>query len=154
VVLRTEYELVASLRETAGNVEQDFEFFLTITFALTFVSYAVGDKLGKMSKLSTVPTAKERKELEKLPRAKHIHFILLVVLIGIASLTFLFPDDIAPLARVLVGASICFVGVSTMSLQYFQRCPHCSIRMSRGRAVCAECGLEYYASESSTQEEG
>jgi hypothetical protein len=107
----------------------------------------------KQSKLSTVPTAEERKELEKLPRAKHIHFILLVVLICIASLTFLFPDDIAPLAIVVVGASICLVGLSAMSLQYFQRCPRCNIGMSRGRAFCAGCGLEYYATETSTQKE-
>ena len=107
-----------------------------------------------MSKLSTVPTAKEREELGKLPRAKRIHFILLVVLICIASLAFLFPNDIPPLAMALVGVSICIVGVSAMSLQYFQRCPRCSTRMSRGQAVCASCGLEYYAPETSKQEKG
>jgi cell division protein FtsW (lipid II flippase) len=57
-----------------------------------------------------VPTAEERKELEKVSRARHIHFILLVVLICIASLTFLFPDNISPLVIVLIGVGIFLVG--------------------------------------------
>ena len=47
----TEYELIALLRETSAYISQDFEFFITITFALIFVSYAVGDKLGKLPRI-------------------------------------------------------------------------------------------------------
>ena len=43
----TEYELISLLRETASTISQDFEFFITATFAVIFVSYAVGDKLKK-----------------------------------------------------------------------------------------------------------
>ena len=101
--------------------------------------------------MSTIPTAKERMELEKVSRAKHIHFIVLVVLICIASITFLFPNDTSPLVIVFVGTSICLIGASSMRLQYFQRCPRCSGRMSRRAAVCAGCGLEYHASETIKQ---
>jgi Ca2+/Na+ antiporter len=48
----TEYELISLLRETSANVSQDFEFFITITFALIFVSHAVGDKLGKLPRIA------------------------------------------------------------------------------------------------------
>jgi hypothetical protein len=101
--------------------------------------------------MSTLPTAKEKQQLEKISRAKHIHFVILVVLICIASLTFLFPNT-SPLVIVVVGLSICGVGVSSMSLQYFRRCPRCDTRMSRGQAVCAACGLQFYASETAEQE--
>lgn len=99
--------------------------------------------------MSTAPTAEEKQELDRVLRAKHRHFVLLVVLICIASLTFLFPS-VSPLVVVFVGMGICGVGVSAMSIQYFQRCPRCSLRMTRGRTVCADCGLEFYAPEVST----
>ncbi len=95
--------------------------------------------------MTNLPTAHERKQLEKLPRAKHIHYILLVILIGVASLTFLFPN-VSPLLLVVMGLGICCVSISAMSLQYFQRCPRCNARMTRGQSSCAGCGLEFYAS--------
>ena len=94
--------------------------------------------------MSTAPTVKERKQLDKVSRAKLIHFILLVALICIASLTFLFPNDITPAAVVIIGVSIILVGLSSMRLQYFQPCPRCSTRMSQKRSTCATCGLEYH----------
>lgn len=101
--------------------------------------------------MSTLPTVEEKKQLENISRAKHVHFVLLVILICIASLTFLFPN-VSPLVVVLVGVSICGLGVSSMSLQYFRRCPRCNIRISRGKAICAGCGLQFYASEASGQD--
>ena len=106
-----------------------------------------------MSTMSTLPTAREKQALEKFSRAKHIHFVLLVVLICIASLTFLFPN-VSPLLIVFVGISICCVGVSAMRLQYFRRCPRCSTAMSRLDVSCAACGLEFYAAETSEEESG
>ncbi len=43
----TEYELISLLRESASGISQDFEFFITATFAVIFVSYVVGDKLKR-----------------------------------------------------------------------------------------------------------
>ena len=103
--------------------------------------------------MSTLPTAKERKVLEKLERLKHIHFVLLIVLICSAGLTFIFPNGLSPLATVLFGTSISCVGMSAMRLQYFQRCPRCSGRRSKGQVVCNACGLEYYALKTSPQED-
>lgn len=107
-----------------------------------------------MVRLNTAPTAKERKELEKVSKAKHIHFIILVVLICIASLTFLFPNDTSSLAIVVLSVSIFLIALSSMRLQHFQRCPRCSTRMSRGLSACADCGLEYYASDTDAQNGG
>ena len=104
-----------------------------------------------MGKLNTVPSAAESKELEKLSKAGHVHFILLVVLICVAGLTLIFPDDVAPLAVIVLGALICLTGLSTVNLQYFQRCPRCTKRMSRAQRACAFCGLQYYAGEPSKQ---
>lgn len=103
--------------------------------------------------MSTLPTAREKEALEKFTRAKHIHFVLLVVLICIASLTFLFPN-VSPLIILFVGISICCVGVSAMRLQYFRRCPRCNIGMPRGHAICAGCGLEFYAAETTKEDSG
>jgi len=47
----TEYELIALLRETASTISQDFEFFITLTFAVIFVSYAVGKKLKTIPRI-------------------------------------------------------------------------------------------------------
>jgi hypothetical protein len=101
--------------------------------------------------MNTLPTAEEKKELDKLPKAKNIHFVLLVVLICIASLTFLVPDA-SPLLMVFIGACIFCVSVSAMILQYFARCPRCNARRSKGHAVCTACGLQYYASEVKKQD--
>ena len=99
-----------------------------------------------MAEMSTLPTAEERRELEKLPKAKNVHFVLLMVLICIASLTFLFPN-VSPLVVNLITISIFCVSVSAMILQYFARCPRCRARRSRGSAVCTGCGLQFYASD-------
>ena len=42
----TEFELIMTLKETSDGIAQDFEFFLTMTFALIVVSYSVGERLG------------------------------------------------------------------------------------------------------------
>jgi len=42
----TEFELIMTLKETSAGIAQDFEFFLTMTFALIVVSYSVGERLG------------------------------------------------------------------------------------------------------------
>ena len=47
----TEYELISLLRETATTISQDFEFFITVTFAVIFVSYAVGEKLKRLPRI-------------------------------------------------------------------------------------------------------
>jgi len=101
-----------------------------------------------------VPNAEEREELEKVSRLKKIHFILLVVFIGIASLTFLFPDDISPLAILALGITIIFVGLSSMRLQHFQRCPRCTGRRTKGQSACSECGLEYYVADTGKEAKG
>jgi hypothetical protein len=47
----TEFELIMTLKETSDGIALDFEFFLTITFALIVVSYAVGERLGKAPRI-------------------------------------------------------------------------------------------------------
>jgi len=42
----TEFELLEMLKQTSSGIAQEFEFFLTVTFAVIFASYAVGNKLG------------------------------------------------------------------------------------------------------------
>ena len=42
----TEFELIMTLKETSAGIATDFQFFLTITFALIVVSYTVGERLG------------------------------------------------------------------------------------------------------------
>ena len=101
--------------------------------------------------MSTLPTSEERKELERRTRAKHKHFVLLVILIASASLTFLFPD-VSPIVILLVGLGICLVGASAFRLQHLQGCPRCSSRLPRGSASCAGCGLEFYAVDQHKQE--
>lgn len=128
---------------------------LYLAVATTFYQYiGPGGAVPYNKSVKFTPTAEERRKLDKVSRAKHIHFILLVVLICIASLTFLFPNDISSLAAVVLSVSIVLVGLSSMSLQHFQRCPRCSTRMSRGQSACAGCGLEYYASDTDTQSGG
>jgi len=104
-----------------------------------------------VAKLSTVPSEEEKKQLKKLSRAGYFHFLLLVVLIFVASVLLHIPDNAAPLPLVIVGILICLTAVSTINLQYFQRCPRCDIRMSRVQGACASCGLQYYASKRSKQ---
>jgi len=48
----TEYELIALLRETALTISQDFEFFVTATFAVILASYAAGEKLKPMARIA------------------------------------------------------------------------------------------------------
>ncbi|MFK5949152.1 MAG: hypothetical protein QM500_10345 [Methylococcales bacterium] len=42
----TEYEVISLIRESVAAINQDFEFFLTATFAVLVTAYAVGDRLG------------------------------------------------------------------------------------------------------------
>jgi hypothetical protein len=95
--------------------------------------------------MSTVPTEREQAELDKMARAGSAHFILLVVLIGVGGITFLLPEDIAPLAIVGVAILLTLAGVSSVNLQYFQKCPRCKVRIARTQGSCGQCGLEYYA---------
>lgn len=46
----TEYELLALLREYDSPVAQDFEFFITATFAVIVVSYVTEGKLNKTAR--------------------------------------------------------------------------------------------------------
>jgi Ca2+/Na+ antiporter len=48
----TEFELISVLKETSNGIAQDFEFFLTATFALIIVSYTVGERLGKAPRVA------------------------------------------------------------------------------------------------------
>jgi len=48
----TEFELISILKETSDGISQDFEFFLTGTFALIIVSYTVGERLGKAARVA------------------------------------------------------------------------------------------------------
>lgn len=41
----TEYELASLLRETGAVISQEFEFFVTATFAMILVGYFTGDRL-------------------------------------------------------------------------------------------------------------
>ncbi len=99
--------------------------------------------------MNKVPTTSEKHVLEKVARSKQIHFILLVILICLASLTFLFPNETSPLVILFLGVCIILVGISSMRLQYFQECPRCATRMVKGQPACANCGLHYYASDES-----
>ena len=99
--------------------------------------------------MSTVPTDLEKRQLDKKSKAKHAHFILLVILICVASITFLVPDEVAPLMTVGVGVLICLVGISAFMLQYFRKCPRCQARITRNQGACVRCGLEYYVTKSS-----
>lgn len=47
----TEYEVLSLIRESVVAINQDFEFFLTATFAVIVTSYAVGDKLGTFPRI-------------------------------------------------------------------------------------------------------
>ena len=47
----TEYELIALMRETDTTIAQNFEFFISATFAVIVVSYAVGDKLKALPRI-------------------------------------------------------------------------------------------------------
>jgi hypothetical protein len=48
----TEYELIALLRETALTISQDFEFFVTATFAVILASYAAGNRLKPIARIA------------------------------------------------------------------------------------------------------
>ncbi|MEZ5572244.1 MAG: hypothetical protein R3E64_09485 [Halioglobus sp.] len=48
----TEFELISILKETSDGIAQDFEFFLTGTFALIIVSYTVGERLGRAARIA------------------------------------------------------------------------------------------------------
>ena len=104
--------------------------------------------------MSTVPTDLEKKQLDKRSKSRHAHFILLVILICVASLTFLVPDDVAPLMTVGIGVLICLVALSSIHLQYFRKCPRCEARNGRTRGVCVRCGLEYYVTKPGKVGEG
>ena len=107
-----------------------------------------------MKKLNTVATDSERKALGKMSKARHLHFIFLVILICVASITFLVPDDVALKMTIGVGILICLVGVSSIKLQYLQKCPRCEARIVRSQGSCAHCGLEYYSPKPSKAGEG
>ncbi|MFT6955092.1 MAG: protein-S-isoprenylcysteine O-methyltransferase Ste14 [Halieaceae bacterium] len=94
--------------------------------------------------MSTAPTDREQKKLGKMSKARHTHFILLVILICLASITFLVPEEVAPVMTVGVGVLICMVGISAFMLQYFRKCPRCKDRITRNQGACVGCGLEYY----------
>jgi hypothetical protein len=96
-----------------------------------------------VAKVIAAPTKSESKVLERRSKAKHVHFVLLVILICLASVTFLVPDDVAPLMTVGVGALICLVAMSSVNLQYFQKCPRCEAKNARTQGSCLRCGLEY-----------
>jgi len=48
----TEFELIMTLKETSTEIATDFQFFLTVTFALIVVSYTVGDRLGAAPRIA------------------------------------------------------------------------------------------------------
>lgn len=95
--------------------------------------------------MNTLPTESESRILEKLSKAGYFHFALLVLLIFIASLVLFASKDGAPIQVAVLGGLICLTGISTINLQYFQKCPRCNTRMSRVHAACGSCGLEYYS---------
>lgn len=47
----TESELFLAMMETSALLSQDFEFFITATFALIVVAYAVGDRLTLLPRI-------------------------------------------------------------------------------------------------------
>lgn len=47
----TESELFLAMTETSALLSQDFEFFITATFALIVVAYAVGDRLTLLPRI-------------------------------------------------------------------------------------------------------
>jgi hypothetical protein len=98
--------------------------------------------------MSNVPTESEQKKLDKMSKAGQVHFAILVILICLGGISFLVPEDTAPLMAVGVGVLICFVGLSTVNLQYFQKCPRCGVRIDRKQGSCVHCGLEYHVPES------
>jgi len=104
--------------------------------------------------MSDIPTEEEQAELDKMAKAGSAHFVLLVVLIGLGGITFLLPEDIAPLAIVGVAILLTIAGVSTVNLQHFQRCPRCNIRISRTQGSCAQCGLKFYGVKNSQDGSG
>jgi hypothetical protein len=103
--------------------------------------------------LHTSPTEEEKAKLDKMTRLGTTHYTLLVVLICLASITFLVPEDIAPVAMLVIGCLILLVGASTFKLQYFQKCPRCQARIVRGRTSCGQCGLEYNVSPSKERDD-
>ena len=96
-----------------------------------------------MAKVIAAPTGSERQQLERRSKTKHVHFVLLVILICLASVTFLVPDEVAPMMTVGVGVLICLVAISSVNLQYFQKCPRCEARNARTQGSCLRCGLAY-----------
>lgn len=103
--------------------------------------------------MNITPTETERAELAKRSRAATAHFTLLVVLICLASFTFLFPDGVAPWVTLVLGILILVVGASTLRLQHFQKCPRCEVRISRTQRACVNCDLEYSVTVSSEDDE-
>ena len=47
----SEYELISLIRETVNAANQDFEFFLTATFAVIVASYTVGKRLNTLPRI-------------------------------------------------------------------------------------------------------
>ena len=94
------------------------------------------------------PTESEQKKLDKMSKAGQVHFAMLVILICLGSISFLVPDDTAPLMAVGVGVLICVVGLSAVNLQYFQKYPRCGVRIDRKQGSCVHCGLKYHVRES------
>ncbi len=103
------------------------------------------------SPVSIYPTEDEREKLRKVSRAANTHYVALVILIGLASLTFLAPDNAPAMASVILGLLIIGVGASSMRIKHFQKCPRCQSRKPHGQAACTQCGLQYYASEPDEQ---
>jgi hypothetical protein len=104
--------------------------------------------------MSTVPTEDEQAQLDKITKARSVHFVLLAVLIGLASITFLFPQGVAPLATVGFGVLICLVCISSIKLQYFRKCPRCKTRIARNQGSCLRCDLAFYGARSSEADTG
>ena len=42
----SEFELITLIRETSSTISQDFQFFITVTFAVIVAVYAAGDRLA------------------------------------------------------------------------------------------------------------
>jgi hypothetical protein len=91
--------------------------------------------------MSNEATEEEKKEFEKLAKSASNHFIALVVLIGLASLTFLFPGKSSSLVTLGLSVLIFLTCASSIRLQSFSQCPRCEARMRKREGSCSSCGV-------------
>lgn len=101
-----------------------------------------------MSAMNKDPTEIEKEDLIAISAAGGHHFKLLLAMIVSGGIVLIVPEQYKIIFIVLSGLLIVLYGISHINMQFFQRCPRCSVCLNMASPVCLGCGLKLHPTSS------